>query len=277
MGTSNIFVNAMKTYQQLMPDLQSRRLRKSPVLSQTQAFANANTVGKLLSPLYPLPEQSLLLGQCTDGLPFLLGLVDPEMGAVLIGCEGGCGKTHQLQVMVDSALRTNAPHSLQISILTTNPQEWAYLREDKVHNKYLRGINAWYDDRAEEMIQELTKLAEARRHGQRAGAQVLFILDDCNFVEELSYEAQVNLHWLLAYGSQSGIWLVGSLNAGHASGFKYWIECFRTRIMGRVGSQEAAEILAMRDDSQVYGLLPGEFKVHTGTDWLTYRLPLLGD
>ena len=277
MGTSNIFVNAMKTYQQLMPDLRSRRQRKSPVSSRTQVSANANTVGKLLSPLQSLPEQSLLLGQCADGLPFLLGLGDPEMGAVLIGCEEGCGKTHQLQVMVDSAIRTNAPHSLQISILTTNPQEWAYLREDQGHKKFLRGINALYDGRAAEIIQELTELAEARRQGQRLGAQVLFIMDDLNFVEELSYEAQVNLHWLLAYGSQSDIWLVGSLNADHASGYKYWIERFRTRIVGSVGSQEAAEILAMREDSQVYGLLPGEFKVHTGTDWLTYRLPLLGD
>mgnify|MGYP006293272587 CR=1 FL=1 len=277
MGTSNIFVNAMKTYQQLMPDLQLRKGRKSAVTPQTKAFANANTVGKLLSPLQPMPEKSLLLGQCTDGLPFLLGLVDPEMGAVLIGCEEGCGKTHQMQVMVDSALRTNAPHSLQISVLTYNPQEWAYLREDKDTKKYLRGIHAWYDNRAEETIQELTELAEARRHGQRSGAQVLFILDDFNFVEELSYEAQVNLHWLLAYGAQSDIWLVGSLNAQHASGFIYWIERFRTRVVGRVGSQAAAEILSLREDSQVYGLLPGEFKVHTGTDWLTYRLPLLGD
>ena len=277
MGTSNIFVNAMKTYQQLIPDLQLRKDRKLPVTPQTRPFSNANTVGKLLSPLHPMPEKSLLLGQCTDGLPFLLGLVDPEMGAVLIGCEEGCGKTHQMQVMVDSALRTNAPHSLQISILTINPQEWAYLREDKATNKYIRNINAWYDGRAEETIRELTELAEARRQGKRSGAQVLFILDDFNFVEELSYEAQVNLHWLLAYGSQSDIWLVGSLNALHASGFKYWIERFRTRIVGRVGSQTAAEILSLREDSQVYGLLPGEFKVHTGTDWLTYRLPLLGD
>jgi len=277
MGTSNLFVNAMKTYQQLLPELRSRNRSKEAVVRSSIKTSRPVAVGSLLDAICPVPARSLLLGKCTDGLPFLMELGDPEMGAILIGCENGCGKTHQLQVMVDSAIRTNSPRKVQIAILTLNPDEWMGISNDPQQKKFLHGLYAWYDDRAERLIEELTELAETRRRGQPQGTDVLFILDDLNAVEDLSYEAQVNLRWLLEYGSQSGVWVVGSISASRAAGFGYWIETFRTRIIGRVPSTEQADLLASQPGALAADLELAEFRVWTGEGWLTYALPPLGD
>lgn len=276
MSTSNLFVNAVKSTQQLIPDVFSRRKRTTQTLDKPKRSTGPVTLGKIISTLHPLPAHSMLLGQCLDGLPFLMRLEDPAMGAILISCEPGAGKTHQLQVMVHSALKANAPHELQVSILTHRPNEWDDLANDAYKKKYLYKLQAWYQDGAEALIKDLTHLAEARREGCGQGSAVLFILDDFNFVEELSYEAQVNLHWLLAYGAQSGVWVVAAIKAGYATSFRYWLEAFRTRIIGRVLSKENAEILSARLDSWADGLNSGVFRIRSGEDWLTYRLPLLG-
>jgi hypothetical protein len=231
-------------------------------------------VATLLDAIQPVPSRSILLGRCTDGLPFLMELGDPTLGAILIGCEAGHGKTHQLQVIAESAMRIQSPRHLQIAVLSLNPDEWSSSREGAA-GKYLRGLAAWYDPQAEELIAELVALAEARREGERLGADVLLMLDDLNAAEDLSWEAQVNLRWLLEYGAQSGVWPVATLNAALASELRYWVDTFRTRILGRVNDPELAAVLANREDADAAGLLPATFKIWTGTTWLKYTLPLL--
>ncbi len=244
---------------------------------QTPARVRPLTVGALMADLPSVNHPRLLTGVCADGLPFLIELAEPGMGAVLVGCEKGTGKTHQLQVMAESAVRMSSPSGLQVGVLTFKPGEWRGWETAPQRRKHLQGIYAWYDPFAERFIQDLVDLAEARQAGQRTGADVLVILDDLNFVEELSYEAQVNLRWLLEYGSQSQIWLVGSLNAHQAADYRYWVEPFRTRILGGVKAGENAECLAMLPCPAAETLLPGEFCIWTGHHWQTYRLPLLGE
>jgi hypothetical protein len=201
----------------------------------------------------------------------------PELGAVLIGCDAGCGKTHQLQVMVDSAMRINPPNKVQVVVLSPNPDEWKSLQSDNKSKQYLRDILSWYAGKSEMIIEELTELAEDRRQGKRWGADVLLILDDLKYVEDLGYEAQVNLHWLLEYGSQSGVWVISTVDADLADNFHYWIDTFRTRIIGRTGSPEDAAVIAMRPNSKAFELEHGSFQVWTGSQWLTYQLVPLGD
>jgi hypothetical protein len=244
---------------------------------ETPARVQPLTVGALLADLSPVRRPRMLTGVCADGLPFLIELTEPDMGAILVGCEKGTGKTHQLQVMAESAVRMSSPRGLQVGVLTFKPGEWRGWETEPERRKHLQGIYAWYDPWAERFIQDLVDLAEARQEGHRAGADVLMVLDDLNFVEELSYEAQVNLHWLLEYGSQSQVWLVGALNAHQAVGYRYWVEPFRTRIIGGVKAGRNAEILAMRPCPNAETLQPGEFCIWTGHHWQVYRLPLLGD
>jgi hypothetical protein len=234
-------------------------------------------VGGLMSSIKPTPKRSALLGKCDDGLPFLIEMGDPELGAILVACDTGCGKTHQLQVMVDSALRTQAPHEFQVAILTLNIEEWSGVIRNPKQKKFVQGCYAWYDDRVAGMIESLTELAEARLEGERQGADILLVLDDLDAVEDLSMEAQVNLRWLLEYGPQAAIWVVGTLDARLTSGMQYWVEPFRTQIIGRVESKQDIDSLALHSNLPWPPVEAGEFQVWTGDAWMRYRLPLLGD
>lgn len=277
MTSSNVLVPTNKSIYQRLPQLLNRTRRDVFISPRVKQSTEVATVGKLLSSISPVPGHSMLLGECNDGLPFLIQLADPAMGAILIGGDPGCGKTHQLQVMVDSAIRLNPPHDLQISILTHNPNEWRSFWHQKRQEQYLYQLKPWYDPGSEDLIEGLLHLAEARREGEPQGASILFILDDFNFVEDLSYAAQVNLHWLLAYGAQSGIWIAAGIKASYAPKFRYWIDNFRTRIIGAAVNTEESEILLARSDFSAEGQKPGFFNIWTGSHWLNYHLPLLGD
>lgn len=237
----------------------------------------AVTVSSLMEALEPAPQQAVLLGRCADGLPFLMALGDPELGAILISCEQGYGKTHHLQSLVDSALQTHSPRQLQIAVLTLNPTEWTRLAGRAAVRNYLQGVAAWYDPQAEALIASLTELAESRREGRQRGPDILLALDDLPALQDLPWEAQVNLRWLLEYGAQSGIWVVATVNAAEVVEFRYWIETFRTRILGRVGDEAAAEVLALNETEAIKTLSPGEFRAWTGAEWVGYTLPLLGE
>lgn len=277
MGMTQLFVSPAKPFPGLLPGLRTRKRTLFTTKKKERRTVDTLTVGGLMDSLKPVPKRSLLLGKCVDGLPFLIELGDPGLGAVLVACDPGFGKTHQLQVMVDSALRTHSPHELQVGILSVNPEEWAGLGSKSGKTKFVQGRYAWYDDRAVAMIASLTELAESRLEGEQKGADILLILDDITAVEDLSMEAQVNLRWLLEYGPQSAVWIVGALDAPETSRMQYWVETFRTRIIGRVVSPVDLDGLVLQADTPQEKLDAGEFQVWTGDMWLRYRLPLLGD
>jgi hypothetical protein len=277
MGAINTVMTGLEVEHGLAPSRLTRRHFHHSRVKKTKLIRKSTTVGELVNTIQPGSLPSLLLGECADGLPLLVELGDPHMGSILISCDHGLGKTHQLQVMADSAARMNPPSQLQLGVITFKPGEWHTWQRLPQNKKHLQGIYAWYDPWVEGFIENLVDLAEARQDGKRNGANVLLLLDDLNFIEELSFEAQVNLHWLLEYGAQAGIWVAGTMNAHKAVQLQYWVDPFRTRIIGKVAADQNAELLAMRPDSAADGLDPAMFRVWTGYGWRTYRLPLLGD
>ncbi len=277
MSASNMFVKTINTFPRTLPGLTSRRKQRAKRSLVTRHPAQAVTVGALLASAQPLPEKSILLGRCADGLPFLMAMEDPEMGAVLFSGDRGCGKTHQLQVMVEAAIRSNQPHDLQVTVISHNPLEWQGLQHDRRQGRYLQGVFAWYDPRLAGHIQHLTEIVEARREKGLDGPANLVILDDLNFVETISPEAQVNLRWLLAYGAQSEVWLIGAVNASQAQSLPFWVDVFRTRIFGVSKSGVEPNLPVQLSGLQAENLEPGTFRAWTGGSWITYQLPLLGD
>ncbi len=277
MNASDVLIQSAKPFQGFVPEVWPSSIRRPGHLITKIVKGKPVTVGSLLSQIQPKPKRTLLLGQCEDGLPLLMGLDDPAMGAILISGENSCGKTHQLEVMVASAMRLYTPDALQISILTLHPEEWAYLKEDPQRRKYIQSIHPWYDQRSEKLIRTLTNIAEMRRDGKGQATRHMVILDDLNFIEYLSYESQMNIHWLLAYGSQLGFTMLASLNAVYCEDYRYWIDIFRTRILGQTDAQDEVDVLALHPGSCADTLTPGFFRVWSEGEWLTYRLPLLGD
>ena len=276
MALPQIISNTFGPQLKILPGLRARTNTSGKRARKNEQQTSLATVNALLESLEPVPQHSVLLGRCQDGLPFLMALGDPELGAILIGCEQGFGKTHHLQVLVDSAIQSHSPRNFQVAVLTLNPAEWTRFGSKSLSSKYLQGVVAWYDPQAEKLIASLTELAESRRDGNRRGPDVLLALDDLPALQDLSWEAQVNLRWLLEYGAQSGIWVVATVNAGEATDLRYWIDTFRTRIVGQVGDEATAEILTQRSGTSLTDLTPGEFKAWTGTNWIRYSLPLLG-
>lgn len=277
MGTSNIFTNTLTINPCTIPMVMPGKKRRNLDERRLKTLGNPFTVGNLLLKAQPLPEKPVLLGQCADGLPLFLTLSDHEPGTVLVGGNYGCGKTHQLQVMAESAMRSSTPQKIQLVVLTSRTDEWQGLYQSDRWSKYLQKMHAWYDPRSEEVIQMLTELVEARQRGKKNGTDILLVLDGLNYVENLAIETQVKLHWLLEYGSQYGIRIVASINASGVDAFRFWIDPFQTRLIGKTGSGQNAAILSTRSDSEAGRLDHGMFRAWSGRGWMTYRLPMLGD
>lgn len=277
MGVSNVHLKAMNTYPQTLKGLVSRRDRRVKGSRKSRWQSQPVTVGALLAHSQAMPEKSILLGHCADGLPFLMALEDPAIGAVLVSGGRGSGKTHQLQVMAEAAIRSNRPHELQLTVVSHNPFEWQAVQKDRRVEKYLQGVYAWYDPQLEAHFQHLTEMVEKRRSGGMNGPVNLVILDDLHFVETISPEAQVNLRWLLEYGAQSGVWFVGAVSGSQVQNLSFWVEVFRTRIFGWVPSRFQVAPLEPPSGLQANVLEPGTFRAWTGDSWITYQLPLLGD
>jgi hypothetical protein len=277
MGISNLLVKEGGHFPQTLPGLLSRKGQRVKRSSESKRPIQAVTVGSVLTGAQPLPEKSVLLGLCADGLPFLMAMEEPEVGAVLVSGGRGSGKTHQLQVMVEAALRTSRPHELQITVISHNPSEWQVSFKGRRVERFLQGIFAWYDPEVEEHIQRLTEMAEGRRSGELDGPANLVILDDFHFVETLNPEAQVNCRWLLEYGSQSRVWMVAAVNAFQSKSLPFWVDVFRTRLFGWMPSRLQIDLQGQPSGLRAEDLEPGTFRAWTGGSWITYQLPLLGD
>jgi len=276
MGTVNLSPLALNTYQEILRDNSRIKPRRFSGVNKNNQYQMISTVGKIIVSVQPLPSHTLMLGVCSDGLPLFIDLSNSSTGSILITCEEGFGKTHQLQVLVDSALRINSSSKVQTAVISLNPFEWGSPFSNSQGHKYSLGCFAWYDEKAKTTIENLTRLAEDRRSGKRQESDILLILDDLAALDDLDYETQVNLRWLLEYGPQSRIWPIATLNIAAAVSMPYWVDTFRTCILGRILIKEQLVDIALHDDVEAADLDPGEFTVRFGDRWLRYRLPMLG-
>jgi hypothetical protein len=277
MGTLNLVVKSGEPFPRVISGRIPQQKYRTSNSHMERPSSYGLTVGEVLASAQPLPAKSLLLGRCADGLPFLMSMSDPAIGSILIRGEGSCGKTHQLQAIMDAAVHTCRPSELQITVIAHNPSEWEELQDGPQFSTYLQGVFAWYDPSLADHIQRLTAVAEARRAGAHRGPANLVILDDLNFIEILDCESQVNLRWLLEYGPQSDFWMIGALNASLVRGLPFWTQVFRTTIFGSTQGDEQSDLPNTPSGSYPESLEPGHFRAWDGNAWITYQLPLLGN
>jgi hypothetical protein len=277
MNSTNLMTLAVDTYNRLLPELRQKNMQKKVFEKHASAILDAPAIAQVLDQNQPFPYQTVLIGDCQDGLPFLLDLNQPENGPVLVTGDAETGKTRQLQVMVESALRLYNPRQVQVAVITRWPGDWEDILIGTARRKFCQTLTNLYDRQFTDLVMELTGLAEDRRNGRRRGAQVLLVIDDLVGINDLDYEVQVNLHWLFEYGPQSGIWPLVSLEASRTQDMLYWIDVFRTRLLGRIDSITLAGDLAIYPGNRCTQLVPSlEFTAWMGSDWITYNLPVLG-
>ena len=236
------------------------------------------TVGTLMQKAANESKYSLLLGADARSLPVFLQLNSRKVGGVLVTCGAGCGKTHQLQVMAESLLRSKTKNHARLITISTNAQEWASFNLSITEQNNQKNILSWYEPAAQEMIGDLTSLAEQRRGGQHAGPAIYLMLDDLSALDQLDWENQINLRWLLEYGPQSHIYPIATLDSADLSKIPFWVEPFSTFIWG--SGFDALSNLPFDYQAvakQITGLEPGEFMTQLQGEWRSYRLPMLGD
>ena len=162
------------------------------------------TLSSVLYEFGPFPAYSLVIGQCLDGLPFMLGLDNPHSGAVLVVGERDQARKQVLSTMSASACRINHPEEVSWSLISKSPRQYPGL----VGSPHCQNVVSPYDRSAGELVIELASLVEQRRFGrERGGMHVLMIDDFQGFAPMLSdYSVYLNLKSLVSKGPACGIW-----------------------------------------------------------------------
>jgi hypothetical protein len=213
----------------------------------------------------------LILGACTDGLPYMLDLDRAESGPVLITGQAGCGKTRLLQSMLASAVQMNPASDLQFVIVTPVLEQWEAFTRTRAMRPYSLGVYHPYEQDAGRLILDLADLTSLRRAGREAPSRretILVVIDDLSPLCAQTFEVQSHLHALLENGPKARIWLLASLDISQSAGMTYWTAPFRTRILGYTQDREAASRLMLNPVVGCEMLRPGvQYQAWYGSDW----------
>ncbi|MCJ7694809.1 MAG: hypothetical protein MUO40_05210 [Anaerolineaceae bacterium] len=253
-----------KNFAPLVTRQNKRELRIRPI----------NSVGQILSTIHNLPKTAVLLGKCSDGLPIFLDLVHTSIGSVLIMSDEGFGKTHQLQVIVESGLLQNAGMDLQVAVISKNPWEWGNLFMARPRELSL-GCYAWHEGGTERLISNIFDICEERLNDSRSRNNILFVLDDLQKITNLDEDSRLVLEWLFDYGPKVNIWPIASISSGYIDAHQMLCNSFKTNVIGKLGTKKSfSKFDQTTIDTKYFD--PGEFSVMIETNWMTYRLPMLG-
>lgn len=171
-------------------------------------------LSSILSESSPFPPYSLVIGLCTDGLPFMLSLDNPKSGSILVVGENALAKSQILTAMSISSCRINHPEEVSWSVITRNAHQYAEL----VSSPHCQVVINPHDRAAGELVVELASIVEQRRFGrERGGTKVLMIDDFHSFIPMLSdYSVYLNLKTLVSKGPACGIWPLISIKSDEA-------------------------------------------------------------
>lgn len=191
------------------------------------------------------PPYSLVVGMCTDGMPFMLDLGNPKTGSILVAGETGCGKTTLLRTMGISACNLNPPQNVSIYIISNHIGEYADFRALPHCEAMLNS----YDRAAGELVIELASINEQRRVGRERGEKIILILDEFSGFEGMlrDYSVYLNLKSLISRGPSNGIWPMIAINSNEARERRnQLLRSFGTYIFEKT---EAAPLMGKDDDS----------------------------
>lgn len=203
-----------------LPTIWSQNQSKRGLNARTNDFfksyerRNSTDLTAILSVFGPFPPYSLVVGECLDGLPFMLSLDNPKSGSILVVGEHDWPKSEILTAMSVSACRINRPEHISWSLITNKP----HLYSELVSSPHCQEVISPFDRAAGELIIELASTVEQRRFGRERGStQVLMIDDFQSFTPMLSdYGVYLNLKTLVNKGPVRGIWPLISIKSEDA-------------------------------------------------------------
>lgn len=187
----------------------------------------------------PFPPYSLIVGQCLDGLPFMLSLDNPKSGSILLVGEQDRQKSQILKTMGVSSCHINHSGEIGWSLITRKPHCYG----DIANSPNCQHVISPHDRAAGELVIEMASTLEQRRFGREHGrTQVLMIDDFQSFLPVLSdYSVYLNLKTLVTKGPSRGIWPLISIRSEEANTERgQLLRSFGTYIFEKVGRGSAA-------------------------------------
>jgi hypothetical protein len=212
----------------------------------------------------PLPQDALFLGTVEDGQPLLLSLYDTAPGPLLVASDGGRGAIAFLEHLVASTSILQRPESVQICIITKDPEEWELFGQFE----NVVAIFSIHSQAAEDMILSLAAWAHDNKTSRQS---VILIVDSLSEVNKLSFEARQNFLWLLLRGVARHVWPFVAVDAKDYENVLPWVGSFRTRIFGTIEDQEAGFALGI-DNFDLRGFGPQDFLIREANHWLRFKI-----
>ena len=201
----------------------------------------------------PFPNQSLMVGICADGFPFMLDLNNSRSGSVLVVGENTHERSQILKTMCLSASLINKPEQISIFVITNKPHQYADL------SKYpnCQAVISPYERSSGELVIELASIVEQRRSGRERGGSLMLLIDDFQSINSIlnDFSVYLNLKSMVNTGPQNGVWPIISIQPDdvHSSRGQL-LRSFGTYIFEKADNNQAflPENGALDPSDQVY-------------------------
>jgi hypothetical protein len=211
-----------------------------------------------------LPQRSLLLGLCEDGLPLVLDLTDPESGAFLIAGDSGFDNSALLHSILTAAHKGNREKDVSLHLIS--PHADYLLNFHRMPNFKI----SYEPHRAEIRIvlEELVNLVVKRQHDHKDShlPAHIFAIDGLDLLyQSLDPQSKLHLDWLIQQGPAAGVWVFATIEATYlADQVIPTLDLFPSRILGRINQPNLARHLSGLSRSYLTDLYPGlEYFVRT--------------
>jgi hypothetical protein len=254
----------------LKPAAMEAEFSQSGEPGQENNFDRIPSLSEILDQTGPLPSNSVILGVCEDGLPFLFDLTNPAPGSLLIVGDEGSGKTRLVKSVLASAMQLSKPNQLAFSIITPNPSQF---QDEMLSTEFCQHFLGADETSAVKLIENMAQLAEDRRRSSTPGQMLLLIIDDlAACLQPLDDEHFRRLYWLIKHGPRSRIWILATIDPSSLAWMDERIlDAFRTRLMGTIADPELASALAGDEAFNAGDLEEGsQFCVPFGEDWIRF-------
>jgi len=174
-----------------------------------------------------LPQNSLILGVCADGLPLVLEFSDPSTGALLFLGEDVASMQKHLQAILASVCLLSDPKQVQVDVIS--PDQDAFTKQMRF--PHIQKVYLPDQEEVFELLGNLFELVEARQRKETSltgkflsgflpankGPTKILLIDQVDIlVEQLAPESLAYLRWLLRRGPAANVWVLASLNSQNA-------------------------------------------------------------
>jgi len=240
-----------------------------------RATRSALELQRLLERHPDIPDQSILLGVCKDGLPVVVDLYDSGPGAMLVMSDERENQIELLHNAIDSAASRNSPRLLQFLVISHQPQNWHKWVKERGFGRHCLTVAGADEDSVREWVLRLADWTEQRRLGQISGPPVLLVMDTLSFLPRLAYDVRLNFDWMAKEGPSAQVWPLAAISTDLAASLGVHMLCgFQSRILGYSKSPHIYSNLFSLTDTEISCL--GEqrqYSIQVGERWIHLHLP----